>query len=382
MPRRKKRSAWASIAQVDASIYRIRYWSEGPDGYRRRSETVRGSRKDAERRRSELMLLHGEDAPCPTVRQAWERWALPAYERRVADGDMSPSTLYRYQKVWDSTVAPAWEGVPCDEVRPLKVQQWLSGLSYTSAKIAVVVLSGVMDHAVRFEVVDHNPMREKYLMPSKSTVNRRDVGVFPLDDLGPLWSRVAGLWFEPAFLLAAFGGLRVGESLGPLAGEVSLRRVDGVPVALVPVARQVPTTGAPTERLKTSWSARTVAVPGAAGLRLAALASELPPEWYLTNDGLSGRWRSQALLNDSWNALGAGHPFGNLRNGWQTWMRWELRVPPYLIEAMMGHKREGVTGAHYDRPDAELFAEVVADAYSAHPFDAKWPIWADLGLWV
>lgn len=48
MPRRKKRSAWASIAQVDASTYRIRYWATAPDGYRRRSKTVRGTRLDAE----------------------------------------------------------------------------------------------------------------------------------------------------------------------------------------------------------------------------------------------------------------------------------------------------------------------------------------------
>ena len=71
MPRKRKhrRSAWASITEVErGERYRIRYWAKGTDGqYRRRSCTVRGTRKDAERVRSELMLEHSEDAPCPTV---------------------------------------------------------------------------------------------------------------------------------------------------------------------------------------------------------------------------------------------------------------------------------------------------------------------------
>lgn len=42
MPRRKsKRSAWGALTQVDATTWRIRYWASGPDGYKRRSKTLR-----------------------------------------------------------------------------------------------------------------------------------------------------------------------------------------------------------------------------------------------------------------------------------------------------------------------------------------------------
>ena len=54
---RKKRSAWGALTQVDAQTWRLRYWSAGPDGYRRRSKTVRGTRLDAERVRAERELL-------------------------------------------------------------------------------------------------------------------------------------------------------------------------------------------------------------------------------------------------------------------------------------------------------------------------------------
>lgn len=371
---KKRRSAWASISEPERGVFRIRYWATDAKGvYRRMSETVRGTRKEAERRRSELMLLHSEDAPCPTVGEAWERWALPTYQRRFDDGDLSQATLYRYQKVWQTCVAPTWERVPLDGVRPLQVQQWISSMPLTQAKIAVVVLSAVMDAAVRYEVVEHNPMREKYLMPSKSTVRRRDDGIWSLSELGELWSRVRGEWWEPAFLLAAFGSCRVGEALGVMAGDVERRVVRDVPLALVRIERQVPPTGKPLERLKTEQSRRTVVLAGRAAERLCSIAESMPSDWYLSHDGI-GHHSGQSRLNDAWLRLGLGRPFKNLRNSWQTWMRWEAKVSPFFIEPMMGHVGQGVTGRHYDKPTASLFADVMADAYLSEPWDARWPI--------
>lgn len=368
MPRKKKRAAWGSVTEVSPGVWRIRFWAEGPGGYRRRSRTVRGSRKDAEAARAQLLLEHGEDAPCPTVAQAWERWALPTYDARLADGSLAPMSHDRYVKAWGRLVEPRWGSVTLDQVRPLQVQQWISSLTLTQAKIAVVVLSAVMDHAVRYELVEHNPMREKYLMPPKSTVRRRDDGTWTLTELLALSDDLRGQWFEAAFLLAAFGSCRVGEALGVTAGDVELREVGGVPVALVPIVRQVPNVGAPTERLKTAESRRTVVLVGRAALRLSEIASALPAEWYLTHDGV-GKWQSQSRLNDSWHELGMSHPFGNLRPSWQTWMRYEARVAVPFIEALMGHRRPGVTGLHYDRPTPDVLAEVVSDAYLARRWD-------------
>lgn len=41
---------------------------------------------------------------------------------------------------------------------------------------------------------------------------------------------------------------------------------------------------------------------------------------------------------------------------------------PWITKKLMDHVGEGVTGQHYDRPDWELFADSVAEAYSKHPF--------------
>lgn len=367
MPRRKKRSAWGTLTRVDSQTWRLRYWATGPDGaYKRRSKTIRGSRLDAERVRSELMLAHSEDAPCPTVGEVWERYAMPDLQRRAEGGELAQNSLGTYTRAWRLHVEPQWSGVQCDAVRPLAVQQWLYGMSLSAARVGKQVLTLVLDYAVRYELVAHNVARERYLMPSKATIASRDRGVWTLDELGEVWRAVHGEWFEAAFLLAGFGGLRVGEALGVRSEDVG----ESLGCAMVDVRRQIQhTSSVPTERLKTPQSARTVPIPGRAGARLMELATER--DGWLTGDGMGGP-STQARLKKAWADAGMEHPFTNLRNSWQTNTRWSLRVPPMFIEPMMGHKVAGVTGAHYDRPAAEMFAEVVAESYAAHPYDAGW----------
>ena len=369
---RRRRSAWGSVHEVSPGVWRIRYWGKGADGeYRRRSCTVRGSRVDAERRRSELMVLHSEEAPCPTVGEVWDSYALPDLERRVASGDVAASTLKQYRYAWGRHVDGQWSSVQCDAVRALAVQQWLYGLPLNAARSGLGLLRLVLDYAVRYELCAHNVARERYLMPSPSTTEQRDRGVWTLDQLGEVWRIVHGRWMEGAFLLCAFGGLRVSEALAVRTDAVSLEEVRGVPVALVEVSRQMGDHGV-TDALKTPQSRRTVAIPGRAGVRLSEISGAFGG--YVSGDGMGGP-STRFRLRKAWDALPLGelrHPFRNLRNSWQTNARWSLRLPPWLIEPMLGHSVQGTTGQYYDRPQAEVFAEVMADAYRQRPYDEGW----------
>lgn len=373
--RRRRRDSWGSIAYDERrQVGYIRYWaSEDERGYMRHTLTVHGTKRDVEEERARLMLSHGRDAPCPTVRRAWTQWCLPDLERMVGDGDMAPLTKRQYETAWRLHIEPRWADTAIDQVRPLQVQQWILTKSATQAGVAVGVLARIMDYGVRYELIDHNPMREKYIMPSKSTIKRADKGVWKLEELGGVWERVYGLWWEPAFLLAAFGGCRLGESMAPLAGDVERRDVDGVAVALVPITGQVPSSGTEVVRPKTAQSVRTVVLAGRAAERLCEIAGSMPPDWPLTNDGFGGHQR-QSRVKDAWRKMSMEHAFRNLRNGWQTYMRWDLKVEPYFIESMMGHKVAGITGAHYDRPDSDQFASVMAEAYRKKPYDVGWDL--------
>ena len=373
MPRRK-RSAWGNLTKIDSQTWRLRYWSTGPDGYKRRSKTIRNAtRLEAERVRSELMLAHSDDAPCPTVGEVWDSYALPDLERRVASGDVAASTLKQYRYAWQKHVDGQWSRVQCDSVRALAVQQWLYGLPLNAARSGLGLLRLVLDYAVRYELVGHNVARERYLMPSPSTTERRDRGTWTLDQLGEVWRIVHGRWMEGAFLLCAFGGLRVSEALAVQTDAVTLTDVGGVPIALVRVERQMGDHGV-TDALKTPQSRRTVAIPGLAATRLATIAAE--SVGYVSGDGMGGP-STRFRLRKAWDALPLGelrHPFRNLRNSWQTNARWSLRIPPHLLEPMMGHAGRDVTGQYYDRPQAEMFAEVVAEAYRQRPYDDGWQL--------
>ena len=78
-------------------------------------------------------------------------------------------------------------------------------------------------------------------------------------------------------------------------------------------------------------------------------------------------------------ALGAAgmdaHPMRNLRNSFETNARWALGLPPWLLEPMLGHAGQGVTGAYYDRPSDEMLCSAMADAHAERPYDAGWT-WA------
>ena len=382
MARRKRRDSWGSITELErGKRYTIRFWATTDErGYMRHSETVRGTRADAERRRAELLLDHSADAPCPTVAQAWERWQLPTIERRVGDGELSARSLDQARSSWRRHAEPRWGAVPADAIRPLDVQQWLDGITRGAATAAMNVLRPTLDHCVRYGVVATNPFRERYLMPPASTVERRDKAVWTLDELGTIWRDVAwGQWWEAAFLLMAFGGLRVGEALGVRTGDCE--PISGV--CAVHVVRQVPHRGIEvTERLKTPQSARVAPVPGRAGARLLSIAAEAAEdgrEGWLSGDGL-GQPSSHDRLALSWRqAMDAAgmerHPMGNLRNSFETNSRWALGLPPWLLEAMIGHKGRGVTGAYYDRPSGDMLCSAMAEAHAERPYDAVWT-WA------
>lgn len=371
--RSRRRDSWGSITyDPKRRVGYIRYWASTDErGYMRHCKTVHGSRQDVEEERARLLITFGKDKPVPNVRYVWETWCLPDIERLVENGDMAPLTRRSHEKSWRLYIKPRWGDVALDQVRPLQIQQWILTMGASPAEGAVSTMARIMDYAVRYELVQHNPMREKYMMPSKSTISRADKGVWKLQELSAVWERVYGQWWEPAFILAAFAGCRLGESLAPLAGDVELVDVDGVDITLVPITGQLASTGNKIVKPKTPQSVRTVVVAGRAARRLKEIADSMPPDWPLSNNGFGERY-PQARLKDTWRKMRMEHPYRNLRNGWQTYMRWDLKVEPHYIEVMMGHKVAGITGAHYDRPDREQFARVVADAYRKNRYDEGW----------
>ena len=378
MPK-KRRSTFGSVTRLDKNRWRLRWWADGPDGRKRRTEIVRGTRREAEDRMAEIRLDVGSDpGGCMTLGQVWERWAHPEALDRLADGSLSQSSVRNMEQSWKSKIAPRWADVPCSSIAPVDVQKWLLTMTNSTGRLAKVYASQVMDKAVLYGVCQSNPFSLRLRLSKEGTTE--DAGVYSLDEMRSVLAAVRGSYIEAAVILAGFGSARVGESLGVMASEVRRSEAFGVTVAVAPVVRQVDRNGGVSDRLKNRQSERPLVIPGPVGSRLLKLAEEAVARgdrWLV--DGGDGMPVSQKAVGREWKrALSeAGvpvHPYKNLRNSWETWMHWTMGVDPLMIEPMMGHAGSSVTAKHYDRPVEEMFVDTIAKAYKSHPYANDWDI--------
>ncbi len=363
MPRRRARSTWGANEDAGNGRRRLRYWADLHDGrgYTRHSTTIVGSRRDGDEMLARLRVEHSQDRPTPTLRQAYETWYLPELRERVETGDMAASSVVMYESNWRKHVAPAWGETPVTDIRPLGVQQWLMGMTTVSARKSLSLLGRILAKCVMYEAVQSNVAREEYRLPRRT---ERDApkDVYTLSELLAALDAVSGTAAYVPAIMAGLASCRVGESLGPLRAEVREVEDHGMTLAVVDIVRQVDREGRVIERLKTKGSERPVVVPEP----WAADVLDVDTEWLCDNGCM--RPLSQIAVNDIWrDALSAAGidpiPFRNLRSTWRTFMRWELGIAEDMVEAMMGHVGRNVGEIHYDRPQAEVFASTVADAW-------------------
>jgi hypothetical protein len=381
MPRRQ-RSTWGSNDSAGPGKRRIRYWADLHDGrgYRRRTETVRGTRREADEVLTLRRIEHSRDGPTPTVSQAHDLWWVPWADRRQAGGRMSDNARKQFDSTWKNHVEPAWGAVPLTDVRAADVQDWLLTKSGSTAKQCRTVMKRIYRIAEFNEVeMRVNPMRATYEMPdSKKTIRSTDC--YKPDELRRMWEAMRGLPSEPAFLLSAFGSCRVGESLGVWAQECRFGVSEcGVPVFVAPIKRQVDNRGdGYSETLKNRFSRRPVVVCGPMAMRLGGIAETRVRDGYtwLSGDETGSQieqMRYRRAVSRAAQSVGLKDlPPMTLRASWETIARWTLRIGPSTIERMMGHSVGGVTGQHYDRPIVDDFVREASVHYKEHPFADSW----------
>lgn len=352
MPRRKQRSTWGSVERLPSGRWRIRWWHQGS----RHSETIDGTRKDAERRLAELRVRVGDEQAAPTVGYVWQHWLLPKIERKG-----KPATVKAHDVTWRNHVQPRWGSTRVDAVRVVDVQMWLDGMTHSVALSSSQLLSRILDAAVAMDALDRNRLRSAELvLPTAG--NRQSRHVWSLDELRRIHDACRGDAIEPLFLAAAFGGLRLGEALALTPADV-LPAVGGT--AAVSVTKQATLSGAIAEP-KTARSRRTAIVPQPWAARLLELARAALDrgDALLVDDGF-GRPVGRAMLHRRWrHVCEAAHvepaPFRNLRASFETLMHWDGGLETSQIQKLLGHTKPTITHEVYDRPDVERLASAVA----------------------
>lgn len=356
---KRRRSTWGSIEQLPSGRWRVRWWESTPQGWRRKSETLDGSRKDAERRLAQIRVASGDAQRVPTVGEAWQQWVWPLIQRESA------GTIKVHESTWRIHVEPRWGSVPLDQVEPVSVQAWLDTMKASAAKKSLMMLRRIVHRAVAYGAVPASRIDIEFAMPTDVAAHSRLV--WSAADLARICEANHGEPWEAAVILGAFGGCRRGEAMGVKVGEV----LPGVGnTAVIQITRSIGEDNRPGPT-KTKSSERTVVIPHPWSARLLAIQDDARTrgDVWLCDDGCGETITVQTFVrrfDESLARAGVERaPFRNLRPSFETMMHWDAGIETSQVQKLMGHSSPTMTHRVYDRPDGDRLAAVVASAFAS-----------------
>lgn len=219
--RRRGDRSWAIVIELDRDPL---------TGKRRQKwHTVTGTKRDAERRLTEL--LHQVNSgtyvePTKfTVGAFLERW-LQDY----AQGAVRPTTLDSYRYLIERHIAPALGRIPLGALKPLDLQRFYAeklksgrldgrgGLSARSVQYIHGLLRESLGSAVKWELISRNPAEA--VNPPRQ--DRREMQVLDIGDVQAFLEVARGTRFYALWMLDVTTGLRRGELLGLRWQDVDL----------------------------------------------------------------------------------------------------------------------------------------------------------------
>ncbi|GAA4286188.1 tyrosine-type recombinase/integrase [Georgenia daeguensis] len=343
--------ASGSVAKRQDGRWRARY--RGPDGRERARHFDR--KTDAQR------WLAAE-----TAKMGRGEWTDPT-SGKVTVGEygaewlaskvrLKHSTRTSYESLLRYHVAPTWGRVPLSSVRHEDVAAWVqrlhgSGLSASRTRQAWIVLSQVLDMAVRSRRIPHNPARGVEL-PSLPKRTERPARMLTG---GQVWALADAVGERHALevLILAWCGLRFGELAALRVSEVDvLRREMHVNRTLSEVGG-VLIEGTP----KTDSSVRRVPVPPWLMDMLApTLAGRGGEDRALTapdgGDLRLGNWRTR-VFDPAVRAVGIAAQDGgdvfrphDLRHTCAS-LHIQAGTPPKVLSEMLGHASVSITLDRY-----------------------------------
>ena len=198
----------------------------GPLGKRRRKfQTVRGTKAQAQRRLRELLSTLDQGGDIPTGRLTlgdWlQRWLRDHVRPRRRQG-----TAERYRYALDRII-PLLGHVELQDLRPQHIEAFeakllAGGLAPATVRMMHAVLTGSLRHAMRLELLNRNPAA----LVQPPPLARREVVPPDIDAVRRVLAlaRERGHHLASLFHVIAYTGRRLGEGLGLTWDDVDLER--------------------------------------------------------------------------------------------------------------------------------------------------------------
>lgn len=349
------KNTWGSIRERYKGCWQIRYRI----GKQRHQETFRGTRSEAERRLAELRIQYEDAEKDMTFREFYEMHFVPYMESELA-----PSTRSEYMRTWRRDVMPDYGDTLLRDFSPEDFQEYLLSMTHSKAKHCKAFISSMLSRAMALDKVDKNVAQRRYLIP-KTRGRDRNMDHYTQDELDQIFADCHGEVWEPAFILAAFGGASREEAMGVKVAEVEFR--DGF--AIVPIVRGIQRIDGKIivcDKPKNEYRERTLIIPPPYSNRLAEILDEhreFGYEWIM-DDGFGKPLCPNNIANGTYKRWFLDKPyrfvpFGNLRKSYAT-AREVDKMDPLTVSNMMGHSQISTTYRHYMQPSVEQKIEMLS----------------------
>ena len=371
------RSVFGSIDYVREGAYRVR-WEAGFDPVtgkrRRKSKTVYGTRKDAERFLAARALDSGKGPANALAEMTLDQYWEADYSREVAK--LAPGTVNDYAHTWQTYLRPILGDEPIGAITARTARQRLLSLAAPGAQNkAHKLLRQMLNVAAADGIIDVNPLPRTMRLDK---ITHRVTATYLMDEIPAVLEALRGTDIEPMVLCSLMGGLRREEACALRWGDLAFNEVDTLQGKYMACYVKVMRTAqliagevvvGPT---KTERSTRTVVIGGVVAERLSQLSAGFQPtQWMNPSKKEPGACGNPQTVASRWRTVcanaGLRHvPFTGLRATYST-MQQELGTPDTLVSMMMGHTQLGTRYKHYlsaNLPAMEQAAAVLGRAVS------------------
>jgi integrase len=196
----------------------------GPDGKRRfQVVTVRGKRRDAEKKLSELLTAVDRGTFVEPTKTTITEHVRARIDQWEASGAIGSKTAERYRELLDGQISPHLGGKVMQQLKPIDIEAWhttlrtkgrkdgAGGVGSHTIRSAHRVLSKALRDAVRFDLAMRNVAgKEGQTAPRMSS---EEIEIIPADKIGDVIERLRGRAIFAKAIVSLFTGVRRGELL-------------------------------------------------------------------------------------------------------------------------------------------------------------------------
>ena len=215
-----------SVTKRGANSWRVKFDVTGNGKRKTHYQTVKGSRRDAERELARLIAAADTgsvvDPSRTTLADYLQGWLDDAH-------NLAGKTKERYGQLIRHQVIPHLGTLQLQRLRPIDIDRCHSTLlraggcngeplAARTVRDAHRVLHTALEHAVEVELVARNVAYA--ISPPK--VEAKEITALKANQIAPLFAALAGHWLEPIAVLAFATGARRGEILALQWGDVDL----------------------------------------------------------------------------------------------------------------------------------------------------------------